>query len=157
MSKESLSSLAVANSNVKNLNEYRSCSPEHRQRAHTENISYRHRRWFSRHSDSLETFCMPGLTIQNRVFYEWKQKNLGWATLALCMRKKTSKSVSLRELEPFQYFTIPLRSLQFHCRYVSLWEGFSEHCGLSPLRGPSAGAISGLLPSSLRGERQSVG
>ena len=24
-------------------------------------------------------FCMCGLTIQNRVFYEWKQKNLGWA------------------------------------------------------------------------------
>ena len=24
-------------------------------------------------------FCMRGLTIQNRVFYEWKQKNLGWA------------------------------------------------------------------------------
>ena len=22
---------------------------------------------------------MRGLTIQNRVFYEWKQKNLGWA------------------------------------------------------------------------------
>ena len=24
-------------------------------------------------------FCMRGLTIQNRVLYEWKQKNLGWA------------------------------------------------------------------------------
>ena len=27
---------------------------------------------------------------------------------------------SLRELEPFQNFTIPLRNLQFHCKYVSL-------------------------------------
>ena len=33
----------------------------------------------------------------------------------------------------------------------------SEHGGLSPLRGPSARAISGLQPSSLRGERRSVG
>ena len=78
--------------------------------------------------------------------------------LALCMRKKkTSKSVSVRELEPFQNFTIPLRNLQFHCKYVSLWEGLSEHGGLSPLRGPTAGAISGLQPSSLRGERRSIG
>ena len=38
-------------------------------------------------------------------------------------------------------------------QFVSLGEGFSEHCGLSPLRGRSAGAISGLQPSSLRGER----
>ena len=77
--------------------------------------------------------------------------------LATCMRKKTSKSLSLRELEPFQKFTSPLRNLQFHCEYVSLWEGLSEHGGLSPLRGLSAGAISGLQPSSLRGERRSVG
>ena len=71
--------------------------------------------------------------------------------------KKTSKSLSLRELEPFQTFTIPLENLQFHWKYVSLWEGFSEHCGLSPLRGPSAGAISGVQPSSLCGELRSVG
>ena len=77
--------------------------------------------------------------------------------LALCMRKKTSKSLSLPELEQFQKFTIPLENLQFHWKYVSLREGFSEHCGLSPLRDPSAGAISGVQPSSLRGERRSVG
>ena len=71
--------------------------------------------------------------------------------------KKASKSLSLPELELFQKFTILLENLQFHWKYVSLWEGLSEHCGLSPLRGPSAGAISGVQPSSLRGEQRSVG
>ena len=30
--------------------------------------------------------------------------------------------------------TVPLRNWQFHCKYVSLWEGLSKHGGLSPLR-----------------------
>ena len=74
-------------------------------------------------------------------------------------KKKTSKSLSLRELEPFQNFTIPLKNLQFHCKYVSLWEGFSEHGGLSPVRtrGQTAWAISGWQASFLRGERRNVG
>ena len=72
-------------------------------------------------------------------------------------KKKTSKSLSLPEIEPFQKFTVPLVNLQSHCEYLSLREGFGEHCGLSPLRGPSAGAISGVQPSSQRGQRQSVG
>ena len=80
---------------------------------------------------------MRGLTIQNRVFYEWKEKNLGWApsrdptttilapslSATLCSmyeKKKTSKTLSLPELEPFQKFTIPLENLQFHWTYVSL-------------------------------------
>ena len=58
--------------------------------------------------------------------------------LVYVWEKKTSKRLSHPELEPFQKFTIPLENLQFHWMYVSLWEGFSEHCGLSPLRGPSA-------------------
>ena len=108
---------------------------------------------------------MRGLTIQNRVFYEWKQKkNIGWAPsrdptatilapwlsatpCSMYEKKKTSKSLSLPELELFQEFTIPLENLQFHWKYVSLWEGFSEHCGLSPFRGPSAGAISSVQPA----------
>ena len=82
-------------------------------------------------------FCMRGLTIRNRVFYEWKQKNLGWAPssdptttilapwlsatpCSMYKKKKTSKSLSLPELEPFQKFTIPLENLQFHWKYVSL-------------------------------------
>ena len=77
--------------------------------------------------------------------------------LALCMRKKNVEKPSLPELEPFQKFTIPLEILQFHSKYVSLREGFSEHCGLSPLCCPSAGGISGVQPSSLCGERRSVG
>ena len=44
--------------------------------------------------------------------------------LALCMRKKRLKSLSLPELELFQKFTIPLENLQFHWKYVSLWERF---------------------------------
>ena len=64
------------------------------------------------------------MAFGNRLLYVWE--------------KKTSKSRSHPELEPFQKFTIPLENLQFHWKYVSLWEGFSEHCGLSPLRGPSA-------------------
>ena len=40
--------------------------------------------------------------------------------LALCMRKKSSKSLSHPELEPFQKFTIPLENLHFHWKYVSL-------------------------------------
>ena len=40
----------------------------------------------------------------------------------------------------------------------SLLGQYSEkHCGLSRLRGPSAGAISGVQSSSVRGERRSVG
>ena len=35
-----------------------------------------------------------------------------------------------------------------------LWERLSEHSCLSPLRGPSTDAISGLRPSSQRGERR---
>ena len=42
-----------------------------------------------------------------------------------------------------------------HCGLLR--EGFSEHCGLSPLCGPSVEAISGLQPSSPRGERRSIG
>ena len=83
-----------------------------------------------------------------------------WLSATPCSmnaKKKTSESLSHPELEPFQKCTIPLENLQFHWKYVSLWEGFSEHCGLSPLRGPSAGAISGVQPSSLPGERRSVG
>ena len=66
---------------------------------------------------------MRGLTIQNREFYEWKQKNLGWApsrdptTTILAPwllatpcstyeKKKRRKSLSLPELEPFQKFTM---------------------------------------------------
>ena len=130
-----------------------------------------------RNTAILQTpFCMRGFTIhdQNRVFYEWKQKNFWMGTfpwsqdhhsctmafgnpLLYVWEKKTLKSLSLPELEPFKKFTIPLENLPFHWKYVSLWEGISEHCGLSPLRGPSAGAISGVQPSSLRGERRSVG
>ena len=62
-----------------------------------------------------------------------------WRDLVLHVRKKQkAKKSSHRELCPFQNFAIPLRNLQFHCKCVSLWEGFSEHCGLSPLRCPSA-------------------
>ena len=100
---------------------------------------------------------MRGLTIQKGVFYEWKQKkNTGWAPsgdpttkilapwlsatpCSMYETKKTSKSLSLRELEPFQNLPIPIPNLQFHCKYVSLWEGLSEHGGLSPLRVQSAG------------------
>ena len=81
---------------------------------------------------------MRGLTIQNRVFYEWKQKNLGWAPsrdptttilaswlsatpCSMYEKKKRRKAFpSLIELKPFQEFTIPLENLQFHWKYVSL-------------------------------------
>ena len=80
---------------------------------------------------------MRGFTIQNRVFYEWKQKNLGWAPsrdptttilapwlsatpCSMYEKKKNVESLPHPELEPFQKFTIPLENLQFHWKYVSL-------------------------------------
>ena len=64
------------------------------------------------------------------------KKNLGWApsrdptttilapwlsaTPCSMYEKKTSKSLSLRELEPFQKFAIPLRNLQLHCIKVCI-------------------------------------
>ena len=89
------------------------------------------------HSDSLDTLWYARFSIQNHVFYEWKQKNLGWAPshdptttilapwlsatpCSVYERKKTSKSLSHPELEPFQKFTIPLENLQFPWKYVSL-------------------------------------
>ena len=72
--------------------------------------------------------------------------------------KKDVNKPSLPELELFQKFTIPLENLQFIGSMYPYERGsVIEHCGLSPLRGPGAGAISGVQPSSLRDERRSVG
>ena len=126
------------------------------------------------HSDSLNTLLYVRFAIQNLEFYEWKLGDHGWTLpwhrththfalwpdVTSCFtyeKNRKRRSLVLRELDPFQNFAIPLRNLQFHCKYVSLWEGFSEHCGLSPLRGPTAWAISGMQPSSVRGGRWSVG
>ena len=100
-----------------------------------------------RHSDSPDTFLYARLYhSEPRVLWmETKKSWMGtfpWShdhdsctmafgnPLLYVWEKNTSKSLSHPELEPFQKFTIPLKNLQFHWKYVSLWEGFSEHCGL---------------------------
>ena len=109
---------------------------------------------------------MRGFTIQNRVFYEWKQKNLGgassrdptttilatWlsATPSSMYEKKTLQSLSHPELEPFQKFTIPLE-------VCVLMRGVQRALWFVTSSWSECGAISGVQPSSLRGERRSVG
>ena len=103
---------------------------------------------------------MRGLTIQNRVFYEWKQKNLGWApsrdptTMILAIwlsatpcsmyeEKKTSKSLFLPELGPFQKFTIPLENLQIHWSMYPYERGSVSTvvCHLFVVRVPERSAV----------------
>ena len=102
---------------------------------------------------------MRGLTIQKRVFYEWKQKILeghlpviprprflhhGFRQpLPLCMRKKMSKSLFLPELEPFQKFTIPLENLQFHWSMYPYERGLVSNvvCHLFVVQVPERSAV----------------
>ena len=107
------------------------------------------------HSDSLDTLLYARFYhSEPRVLrMETKKSSMGtfpWShdhdsctmafgnTLLYVWEKKHVESLSHPELEPFQKFIIPFENLQFHWKYVSLWEGLSEHGGLSPLRGPSA-------------------
>ena len=120
--------------------------------------------------DSLDTLLYVRFAFQNLEFYEWKLGDRQWAltwhrthTLLALWPGFTYEKTEREEVFSFMSYSLFKNlqflqwNLQFHCKYVYLWEGFSEHCGFSPLRGPSAWAISGLQPSSLGGERRSVG
>ena len=127
------------------------------------------------HSDSLDTLLYVRFAIQNLEFYKWKLGDHGWALSwhrrlrtrflhcdltwprASRTKKQKAKKSSLSWVKSVSKICNSIGEFTIPLEYVSLWEGFSEHCGLSPLRGPSPWAISGLQQSSVRGEWRSVG
>ena len=125
------------------------------------------------HNDSLDTLLYVRFAIQNLEFYEWKLGDHGWAlswhrthTLFALWPDVTS-CFTYEKTESEEVFSIVsyirFKNLQFHWRIYNsigvciLMRGVQWALWLSPLRGPSAWAISGLQPSSVRGERRSVG
>ena len=126
-----------------------------------------------RHSDSLDTLLYVRFAIQNLEFYEWKLGDHGWAlswhrthTLFALWPDVTS-CFTYKKTESEEVFSIVsyirFKNLQFHWRIYNsigvciLMRGVQWALWLSPLRDRSAWAISGLQPSSVRGERRSVG
>ena len=87
---------------------------------------------FESHSDSLDNpFVCADRPFRTACFMNKNKNNLGWAPsrdptttilapwlsatpCSMYEKKRTSKSLSLPELELFQKFTIPLENLQFH-------------------------------------------
>ena len=124
-----------------------------------------------KHSDSLDTLLYARFDhSEPRVLwmetkkswmgtFPWSHDHDSWSMafgnpLLYVWEKKTSKCLSLPELEPFQQFTIPLENLQFHCSMYPYERGWVSTvvCHLFVVRVPERSVVSSQTLCVVSGE-----